>query len=74
MPLGDKTDRAGPAPGFFDFGFFGSRLPRFIPLAIYHSSGDARTSSGAIPRRQDIVTPHDVGGPKAATSANHDQA
>jgi hypothetical protein len=34
MPLGDRIDEVGPAAGFFDFGFFGSRLPRFCPLAI----------------------------------------
>jgi hypothetical protein len=34
MPLGDKIESVGPADGFFDFGFFGSRLPRFCPLAM----------------------------------------
>jgi hypothetical protein len=34
MPFGDRIDSVGPAAGFFDFGFFGSRLPRFCPLAI----------------------------------------
>jgi hypothetical protein len=34
MPLGDKIDSVGPDDGFFDFGFLGSRLPRFCPLAI----------------------------------------
>jgi len=37
IPLGDSKEIAGPAEGFLDFGFFGSRLPRFIPLAIIPS-------------------------------------
>jgi len=37
MPLGDKIDSVGPEAGFFDFGFLGSRLPRFCPLAIIPS-------------------------------------
>ena len=37
MPLGDRIDNVGPPAGFLDFGFFGSRLPRFCPLAILSS-------------------------------------
>src|SRR5437763_1601535 len=34
MPFDDNSETAGPEAGFLAFGFFGSRLPRFIPLAI----------------------------------------
>ena len=34
MPLGERIDAAGEVEGFVAFGFFGSRLPRFCPLAI----------------------------------------
>src|SRR5580658_2511909 len=38
MPLDESSDTAGPEAGFLlAFGFFGSRLPRFIPLAIIPS-------------------------------------
>jgi hypothetical protein len=38
MPLDESNDTAGPEAGFLlAFGFFGSRLPRFIPLAIVPS-------------------------------------
>jgi hypothetical protein len=37
MPFGDRIDTFDPAVGFLDFGFFGSRLPRFIPFATIPS-------------------------------------
>lgn len=40
MPFDDSNDTVGPAAGFLDFGFFGSRLPRFCPLAIVRSCPD----------------------------------
>jgi len=34
MLLGDRIDTDGPDADFVAFGFFGSRLPRFCPLAM----------------------------------------
>jgi hypothetical protein len=44
MPLDDNNETVGPAAGFFAFGFFGSRLPRFMPLAINVSCALVRLS------------------------------
>jgi hypothetical protein len=45
MPLDDSSETVGPAAGFFAFGFFGSRLPRFMPLAIKVSRALVRISA-----------------------------
>jgi hypothetical protein len=37
MPLGESIDTEVVAAGFLDFGFFGSRLPRFCPFATVAS-------------------------------------
>jgi len=42
IPFGDKIDKVGPAAGFLAFGFLGSRLPRFCPLAILASCSVAQ--------------------------------
>lgn len=79
IPLGDKIDRVGPADGFLDFGFFGSRLPRFIPLAIIPSCavvlmgtvrGSPRTglvSAGT--RTYGVGTRHSLGPPPLSECA-----